>query len=266
MDAVALLVKRADFDILASKNVNLCSVDRIALLLWLKHKSTGKSVVIANTHLSFPHTSLDRMFQLRQVHTLTSEMDTFEMENMIASSTRVVVGDFNVEVQSPVCNHLREKGYVNGMDVSPPAQCAPPRPAEESKSTAVGPLEVLLLVDAVERQKADQDQTKVCDKWITHRTHRIEDLGVDHVFVKPEIEWAAKVAKKSSSDVASESDPVPTREDFIGKRAVGGVFIGETSVLPRDLPCDSWPLEFKVSDHRPVKVSLILGRLVTCER
>lgn len=275
MDAVALLVKESQFEIMAHKNVNLCSVDRIALVLWLKHKETGKSLVVANTHLSFPHTSLDRILQMHQMRTLTSAMEAFERELLISSSTHVVVGDFNVEAQSPVCNHLRERGYVNGMDVSPP-RSATPRPADEGEQER--PVQGLGQGGASQEVavllKADSTvEARGCSKWISHRTHRVEDLGVDHVFVKPEIEWGGcadtpPTLPASSSAAASAATTPPlapqtcsTKVDAGNKTLpVGGVFVGETSVLPRHLPCDSWPVEFEVSDHRPVRVSLILGR------
>lgn len=275
MDAVALLVKRSDFEIMAHKNVNLCSVDRIALVLWLKHKATGKSLVVANTHLSFPHTSLDRMLQMHQMRTLTSAMEAFEKELLIGSSTKIIVGDFNVEAQSPVCNHLRERGYVNGMEVSPPARHSLPRPVEEGEGEP-SQAAVLLAASATSTLL----ETGGCTKWISHRTHRVEDLGVDHIFIKPEIEWGGCAAVDGhhadtppilvspipASAPAVATPPLPPQtgspKEMVGKLLpVGGIFVGETSVLPTDLPCDSWPVAFKVSDHRPVRVSLVLGRL-----
>ena len=117
MDAVALVVRRSDFEIRGQRNVYLNSAERVALLLWLQHKGTGKHLLVANTHLSFPHTALDRIFQMRQVSSLVTEMDAFEAHSGLASaaSTRIILGDFNVESHSPVCAHLRQAGYVSGL-------------------------------------------------------------------------------------------------------------------------------------------------------
>lgn len=76
MDAVAIAVKTADWDIKGSEDVYLCSVgDRVALILWLHHKKTGKNLLIANTHLSYPHNAFDRMNQMRQMRKLTAAID-----------------------------------------------------------------------------------------------------------------------------------------------------------------------------------------------
>jgi molecular chaperone DnaJ len=56
-------------------------------------------------------------FQMRQVSSLVTEMDAFEAHSGLASaaSTRLILGDFNVESHSPVCAHLRQAGYVSGL-------------------------------------------------------------------------------------------------------------------------------------------------------
>jgi hypothetical protein len=64
----ALLVRDEEFALRAAQEVQLCQeCDRVALLLWLTQKATGQHVVIANTHLTFPHSEADRKLQLRQV-------------------------------------------------------------------------------------------------------------------------------------------------------------------------------------------------------
>ena len=73
-------------------------------------------------------------------------------------------------------------------------------------------------------------------RWVSHRTHRAEELGVDHIFVKPEVEIG------------------PAGPE-------GGVFVSDARILPVSLPATHWPMDFRVSDHRPVKVSLVFGRL-----
>ena len=66
--AQALLVRDEEFAVRAQLEVQLCQdCDRVALLLWLTQKGTGQHVVVANTHLTFPHSEADRQLQLRQV-------------------------------------------------------------------------------------------------------------------------------------------------------------------------------------------------------
>jgi len=120
-DAVALLIRKNVFDILGSENISLCGQnDRVALLLWLQHKLTGRHFVVVNTHLSFPHSVFDKMSQVRQMQTVTEAIDRFALRYRILRSTRIILGDFNVENQSPVCEHLRTSGYTSCFDVSPP--------------------------------------------------------------------------------------------------------------------------------------------------
>ena len=78
-DAVALLIRKSNFDIVKIKHVILSRFgERVALVLWLKYfydgyENKGKSVnlVVANTHLSFPHNEFIRDSQLEQMKTLT---------------------------------------------------------------------------------------------------------------------------------------------------------------------------------------------------
>ena len=246
MDAVAIVVKTSEFDILARHNVNLNSLDRIALLLWLRHKATGKNLLLANTHLSFPHTSLDRMFQMRQMSTLVSEMDLFEKRHKLeaAAVTRVIMGDFNVEAWSPVCAHLRQEGYVSGLDATTPR-----RPGQDA----------LLVAGQGEEGEAEGEGNRRAYKpWVSHRTHRGEDLGVDHIFVKPELEWGSESGDAGAQGAGAGAGPGAGAVS--SPLPVGGVFVGEALVLPTEIPSESWPLDFTVSDHRPVRVRLVFGR------
>ncbi len=67
-DGLALLVKDEEFALRARHEIQLAEdSDRIALILWLTQKSSGQHLVVANTHLSFPHSEKDSYLQLRQV-------------------------------------------------------------------------------------------------------------------------------------------------------------------------------------------------------
>lgn len=122
MDSVVIAVKKDVFEIQGSENVYLCSInDRVALVLHLLHKATGKTVLIANTHLSFPHSSFDRVNQMQQMKKLTNAMSQYSTKNNIPSATRVVMGDFNVNSNSHVCDHLRKEGYFSCFEVCSPS-------------------------------------------------------------------------------------------------------------------------------------------------
>ncbi|RYG97996.1 hypothetical protein EON65_52010 [archaeon] len=118
LDGVALVIKSQDFEVLGSEHVFLSTLgDRVALLLWLKHRESGKDLLVANTHLSFPHSTADRLDQMTQMQNLTGVIDTFAHRYHIDYATRVIMGDFNVESKSPVCNHLRSVGYASCFEV-----------------------------------------------------------------------------------------------------------------------------------------------------
>jgi hypothetical protein len=218
-DAVAFVIQKDTFDILGRRDVYLCTQgDRVALILWLRHKHTGKNFIVANTHLSFPHSRFDKMNQVRQMQTLTEAIEVFAEESGITHSTRLIMGDFNVESESPVCDHLRDIGYFSAFEVKPPSWRDPQDPQGKAKDavpaavvketnelTAAAASSSFAEAERTKRAErvegADcvicEDEEEVCDtlhmqdsnyfapQFVSHRTHRREDLGVDHIFICP---------------------------------------------------------------------------------
>jgi endonuclease/exonuclease/phosphatase family metal-dependent hydrolase len=129
-------------------------------------------------------------------------IDDFVAANSIRQVTRVILGDFNVVSSSPVCDHLRASGYQSCLEICPPPDTS-------------GTSEVKVTVD----------------NFISHRTHRKEDLGVDHIFVRHD-----------------------------GSSTEFEVFIDETAVIPESLGCSVWNEGFTISDHRPVASTLLFSR------
>ena len=203
-DAVVLLVKNTIFEMIQSENVYLCSEgDRVALLLWLKHRITGKEMLVANTHLSFPHTLADRMNQMQQMKKLTNAMDNFAQRHGIRHVTRLVMGDFNVESNSPVCDHLRNSGFYSCFEVHPPENDASPEietfetavsdsPSQEEDEDDPSIVKNLHYQHDDHRDEdypANRRPDGLCPKplvsFVSHRNHHQEEVGVDHIFVKP---------------------------------------------------------------------------------
>ena len=121
MDAVAIAIKSDIFEVCGIENVHLCTYgDRVALLLWLKHRSTGFNLLVANTHLSFPHNTIDKINQVSQMKKLTSVIHEYASEHSISTAPALIMGDFNVESYSPVCDHLKSAGYFSCFEISPP--------------------------------------------------------------------------------------------------------------------------------------------------
>jgi hypothetical protein len=84
--------------------------------------------------------------------------------------------------------------------------------------------------------------TPPSDYFVSHHTHKEEDLGVDHIFIRPELLYGVE------------------RQDERGP-LIEGVFVAASQVLPASLSCSEWPLDFaSISDHRPVQASIVFGR------
>ena len=225
---VGFAIKSASLQIKQHKYVYLCHQnDRVALLLWLSHRHTDKNILVASTHLSFPHNVFDRMNQMRQMQNLTEAIDKFKKDNKLEHATNIILGDFNVESKSPVCDHLKDSGYYSCFEVSPPDRggqaglaASPARP------------------------------------FVSHRTHRNEDLGVDHIFYKPEYEYDAAGGRGLAGNVYNDRT-IYNKDRPSGESDLccdGGVFASSSQVLPLSLPCDAWPENFTISDHRPVGI------------
>lgn len=203
MDAVAIAIKSDEFEIKGSEDVYLCSVgDRVALLLWLCHRQTGKNILVANTHLSFPHNVFDRMNQMRQMRKLTDAIDRYSKDHKVGPSTRIITGDFNSEVRSSVCDHLKSSGYQSSFEMSPPIQCGvnsrgsnnviiggdlnSGSARSEGGERRVDNIECPLRYSIDESMKNNGKSDEPMKRFVSHRTHTNEDLGVDHIFVRPE--------------------------------------------------------------------------------
>jgi hypothetical protein len=261
---------------------------------------------------------------------LTKFIDQFAVRNSIEAATRVVLGDFNVEGHSPVCNHLRASGYYSCFEVCPPANrgltpvslkgdsttpttapiCTdssnasdtpdpeysdsfnadtisalhiPPsavvcgRPgqhivthhsdveAEQENEICEDSAVVTLGVVSAEEEEEEEEELvgddrpvvssaapllhhhQYCsvtpmDYFVSHHTHKEEDLGVDHIFIRPELLYSTEGKEERGQ----------LRE---------GVFVAASQVLPASLSCSEWPLDFaSISDHRPVQASIVFGK------
>lgn len=182
---------------------------------------------------------------------LLAFMDRYAADQNISGATRVIMGDFNVESLSPVCDHLRNAGYYSCFEVCPPRNVPPAEgtPVVATKKAGVKSVDSAILnllnLDHTSPNKHAGGEHRIhCApvEFISHHTHRSEDLGVDHIFVKPECEFT-ELETLNRMKVLQES-----------------VFVRDTAVLPQNMTCVQWHSEFSVSDHRPVEASLVFGR------
>ena len=215
-DAVAFMVHES-LEVMAHQDVHLCSIsDRVALLLWVRDRKSAIDLVVANTHLSFPHSDFDRFNQLRQIYYLTDAIDTFAKSHGIEGVDKIVLGDFNVVDKSGVCDHLRLCGYLSSLQLRPP---------EASSGCAL-------------------DMSRL----VTHRNHRKEEVGVDHIFIK----------RGSSSSGNGES--VDTTISGTDEKPKMNAYLSSTAVLPEYLDASAWAEDFTISDHRPVCANFVIAR------
>jgi hypothetical protein len=378
-DAVALAIKSEVFEIRGVENINLCTFgDRVALLLWLRHRSTGFDLLVANTHLSFPHNVLDRMNQVAQMKHLTGVIDTFAHTHRIEQAPALIMGDFNVEGHSPVCDHLRSVGYYSAFEISPPVNthhtgtavvtareetdefltvathetCVLPNPhdpenqpegqasqrgasdcddvgdncvvdnsANNGDATAptIAPTSAVEPFAAKQKIKADlssrgtntthntthgvharrstgkTEPTPARVSYVSHFNHRDEQVGVDHIFLRPvpnkrpEDEsdaWevvpacvpvtipagthternsgSADAASNDNSNSSGKGNPSSDAQDTSSSSSPRSsvvdklnIFVAECQVLPKHVGCAAWYPSFIISDHRPVRAKLI---------
>jgi endonuclease/exonuclease/phosphatase family metal-dependent hydrolase len=341
VDAVALAIKTDTFEVCGAENINLCTFgDRVALLLWLRHRSTGFDLLVANTHLSFPHNVLDRMNQVAQMKHLTRVIDQFSHKHKIEKAPVLIMGDFNVEGHSPVCDHLRHSGYYSCFEVCPPANTQPgavgaatvsevseddliPVTTHEScilpsDSSAAAELSSTTSSraaaeecddvgdDCVEPNSLASQADLPCEppsdlttvrtsagaspivrtisehahrvSYVSHFNHRNEEVGVDHIFLKPlgsrretdpadeshawEVVAPATTGDTAGTHLAGDSGNGSSKEhahaeEPAARQARPTIFVAECQVLPKDVNCSSWYAQFNISDHRPVRAKVI---------
>jgi hypothetical protein len=150
-DGIAILLRKGEWVAAGERGKSLGSVgNRVVLMLRLKHvgkdaAGMAPEVLLANTHLTFPHSSFDRGVQQQQVSNLIAHVEKFALEaNCPEGTPRVIVGDFNSEESDPVCSILRQAGYVTAL----------------SSHSLLGA------------------------RVVTHHTHRGDNVMVDHVWIR----------------------------------------------------------------------------------
>jgi endonuclease/exonuclease/phosphatase family metal-dependent hydrolase len=239
LDAIAFLIRRSQFEALGSEVVPLMSrgendAPRVALLMWLRHRLTGKDVAVANTHLSFPHTSADTIKQEKQIKALTKALHDFVLKNDIYGCAQMVMGDLNVDINSSVCTHLHNQGYSSSFEIAPP-----------ELSDAIMDSYASGLSSAEEKPIANFPTTALPSPvmsgrglhFISHRNHHMEEIGADHIFIAP--------------------------ERYSSQRTE--LFVSDSSVLPVNLPFHAWDESYTISDHRPVRSRLVFAKPIEAE-
>ncbi|CAN0076421.1 unnamed protein product, partial [Ectocarpus sp. 4 AP-2014] len=151
-DGLACFVKEG-IEVLDRQDLRLKGVGgRVALVLRLGIREGGegvdrREVVVANTHLLFPHARTYEILRIRELRKLLAFLECYTQTNDLAHLPVVLCGDFNGRSLGRVYRHLAERGF----------RC--------SYEDMLGP-------------GAD------FSRWITHLNHRGEEVGVDYIWFR----------------------------------------------------------------------------------
>ena len=122
---------------------------RVALLLRLEFLGCGattpaRQLVVANTHLTFPHSESDNRLRLKQCRRLLTQVDEYISKHALEDKADVfIMGDMNETAEGPVYNEFVNANFVSSFG------------------------------------KANNAEAKV-----THLSHRRESVGVDYIWYR----------------------------------------------------------------------------------
>ncbi|CAI5467825.1 unnamed protein product [Closterium sp. Yama58-4] len=109
-------------------------------------KGEGEEVLVANTHLLFPHDANSSIVRLCQVYKLLERIDGYREEHHAGALPIILCGDLNGTKQGNVYKLLRAHGFVSSFDSA--------------------------------HHHSDDDE-----QWVSHRNHHGNLCGVDYVWV-----------------------------------------------------------------------------------
>lgn len=142
-DGLAVFVRNQHFKVVESCHLILNDVgNRVGLLLNLDFH--GRTILLLNLHLTFPHHRFERHVRWKQIRKLLNLVDEYKMTKKLSTSCTVIVcGDFNSSSMSDPVYQLVSRQYRSSY----------------------------LSVHGSEPS-------------VTHLTHRDEQLAVDFIFYK----------------------------------------------------------------------------------
>lgn len=255
VDGLCTMVPRSKFDVIHKKAVFLGSGQRMALFVHLRLKETylktvtdgdsfkgSRDFVIANTHLTFPHSQYDLNLRAGQIQKLIASMDMYLEQRSLCGATCFLVGDFN-GIHDPVYDHVVANGFtsmyysVNGDHPGVTHHNHLPKDVSvdfvfhRSRSFVCGPATVaesVLATEAANGSTPADDTSK--NGWrVTHACQCVPDSTVD------------------SKAPAAIDSAAPSFIDFVPVAA---------ELLPLGVPHATWPADYELSDHRPLVVDL----------
>jgi len=164
-DGLAMFVKESRLVLQDSRDILFhdCG-DRVAQLLLLAVRPPPDSSIsyppqqflCVNTHLLFPHNGYSTNIRLREMTKVLGFVESFRQRELCSdvcgrATVRIpviIAGDFNGSPKGVVYNYVRSQNYKSAME---------------------------------ETWGGGKDKSR-WDNWISHRSHKKEIVGVDHVF------------------------------------------------------------------------------------
>lgn len=237
----------------------LSNSDRIALAVTIDLPDPSKphshhKLLVVNTHLTFPHDHFLRRVQDTQARALTAFVNSF-VNSCPSTVSTLVLGDFNSDKRSTVCNRMHDAGFLNCyLALNGPTACP-----------------------------------------TTHYNHNRQQVFVDHVFLRTDpypsqpivpqqsnspSEPSTPTSKSTSARSRSSSpssigapnvfdfgphhfEPIQTHSTTRPSLAPNRLKPIDSAVYPKELPNEQWPSSFQISDHRPVGISFSLDMTET---
>mmetsp|Transcript_12581 Transcript_12581/g.16360 ORF Transcript_12581/g.16360 Transcript_12581/m.16360 type:complete len:436 (+) Transcript_12581:127-1434(+) len=228
-DGLLMLLDKRRYKVAESRACALSEVgQRIALMLHIqKVEGQDPGFLLANTHLSFPHSVFERQQQYTQVNTLARMLEEYSLEaNLPKNTPKIIVGDFNVEETDPVFGFLRDKGFRSSREGKPKFVSH-----FNHRGEAVGCDHILIHAPSrgaqTKRKKSKSSLPKL--KCASAAPYSSANNGPESLFEKP--------AQGYSVDVVS------------------------STVQPTEYDAAFWPSDFGISDHRPLHARLKFSSL-----
>lgn len=176
-DGLGVLLRKGKFRLHGARGATLSRWgSRVGLLMDLEtlagatSEQEGQRIILLSTHLSFPHNRFDENQQHRQVSSLTRMLEAYVKGCPALGGQRdvlqILCGDFNVDLTNPVLAPIHALGFQHVRE---------------------------------EGERGDGAD------FVTHRTHRGDDVAVDHIFYRSFN--AARHRRRGATGNTSEEDP-----------------------------------------------------------
>mmetsp|Transcript_10298 Transcript_10298/g.15055 ORF Transcript_10298/g.15055 Transcript_10298/m.15055 type:complete len:409 (+) Transcript_10298:53-1279(+) len=219
-DGVATLINKEKYNIQGVKKIKFnLQGSRVALLLDVQCKKTGKKFIIANTHLTFPHHEFDRKsLRPNQVNKLIEALTEFQHET--GTKEVILTGDFNTDIET------RMKGLASKDPILP----------------------------ILRKHFANTAKTY---NIASHLNHNDEIVGADYIFHTKETALFKLVAPPplhifdTMPELTNVVDYVPIDENSTPMASIEKV--PQSYLFPMNYPSSQWYIPIlDVSDHRPI--------------